>query len=125
MQASHVKANKIQVTGSHGHDDIRARRSKRRISLEREQDRNSDSHAIRVIGKSRGWYFEAARCIGYVPADIADKLVDAGLDDKVKARLQLIYTEGRKSMGIRFDLLGPKDAYEKFCSRKTANNTYY
>lgn len=101
------------------------KRSKRRISLERDQAGNKDSHEIRVIGKSRGWYFEAARCIGYVPADVADKLFDAGLDDKVTARLQLIYTEGREFMSIRFDLLGPKDEYEKFHSRKTSRGAYY
>lgn len=94
------------------------RRSKRRLYLQREPANKHDSHAIKVIGKSKGLFFEANKCIGYVPADIARKLVLTGLEDKVKARLQLIYREGKGPLNIRFDLLGPLDDYQKYCSWK-------
>lgn len=90
--------------------------SKRSIYLQRGSDRNCDPNAIRVIGKSKGRFFEVKRCIGYVPANVAKKLVIAGLEDKVKARLQLIDTPGKDSTYIRFVLLGSIDDYEKYCS---------
>jgi hypothetical protein len=90
------------------------RRSNRRIYLERREDNSQESNTIRVIGKSQGWFFKVAKCIGYVPTDVADKLVAAGLDDRVSARLQMII-KNRTSIDIRFDLLGHKDDLGKFC----------
>jgi hypothetical protein len=92
------------------------KRSRRRIYLERVPDNKHDSNSIRVIGKSKGWFFEKNKCIGYVPTDIAEKLVLAEMEDKVTARLQLVSIEDRNSIGIRFDILGPKDYYKKYCS---------
>jgi hypothetical protein len=93
-----------------------AKGSKRRIYLERVPDNKHQSNAIRVIGKSKGWVFERIKCIGYVPADIAKKLVLNGLEDKVKTRIQLVSIDDKNSIGIRFDILGPKDVCEKYCS---------
>jgi len=98
------------------------RRSNRKIYLQRESGSRKNSIAIRVIGKSRGWFFEAKKCIGYVPADVASKLVVTGIEGKVQARLQMIYIEDRNSSYIRFDILGPKDDYENYASRKNARD---
>jgi hypothetical protein len=94
------------------------RRSNRKLYLQREPGSRKNPAAIRVIGKSQGWLFEARRCIGYVPADIARKLVVTGIEGKVQARLQMIYIEDRNSSYIRFDILGPKDNYAHYASRK-------
>ena len=92
------------------------KRRKRRIYLQRESANRNESNTIRVIGKARGWFFESQKCIGFVPEAIANKLVITGMEDKVKARLQLIAVEDRDSVNIRMDLLGPLDNYETFCS---------
>jgi hypothetical protein len=94
-----------------------ARRRKRRIYLRREPGDRNGSNAIRVIGKSRGWFLNSKQCIGYVPEDIARKLVTTGIEDKVIARLQLIDIEDRNSINIRFDLLGPLNEYHEYHSR--------
>jgi len=92
------------------------RRSKRRIYLQRESDNKRGSDSIRVMGKSKGWFFEVKKCLGYVPADIARKLVITGAEDRVKVRLQSIYIAGKDSSYIRFDLMGPMDVYKDYCS---------
>jgi hypothetical protein len=94
-----------------------AKRSKRRIFLERTSDHKFTPYAIRVIGKSKGWFFERRKCIGYVPADVAVKLIDTGIEDKVMAHLQLISINNKHSVEIRFDILGPKNDYKKYSSR--------
>ena len=94
-----------------------AKRSKRRIILEPASGYKDDPIAIRVIGKSKGWFFENSKCIGYVPADIAKKLMITEMGDKVIARLQLISIDYKHSIEIRFNILGPKDDYEKYSSR--------
>ena len=91
-----------------------AKRNKRRIYLERVPDDRRAQNTIRVIGKSRGWFLERRKCIGYVPADIARRLVLNGMEDKVKTRLQLVSIDDKKSIEIRFDILGSKDNYDKY-----------
>ena len=90
------------------------KRRKRRIYLQREPDSGNDPAAIRVIGKSKGWFTEVQKCIGYVPADITERLINGCMEDKVKARLQMIAIEDRDSIDIRFNLLGPQDDYERY-----------
>ena len=93
-----------------------AKRHKRRIYLSRVPGHTVDKREIRIIGKSKGWFFEKSKCIGYVPSDIADKLLHANLDDKVKLRLHMISINGKHSINVRFDIFGPKDDYEKYTS---------
>jgi hypothetical protein len=93
-----------------------AKRHKRRIYLSRVRGHTVNTHAIRVIGKSKGWFFEKRQCIGYVPTDIADKLLRTNMDDKVKLRLHMISIDDQHSITVRFDMFGPKDDYEKYSS---------
>ena len=93
-----------------------AKRHKRRIYLHCVTNHMQDSGAIRIIGKSKGWLLDKKQCIGYVPADIAEKLVRADLEDKVEVRLQRISFNRNRSIAIRFDILGLKDDYEKYQS---------
>jgi hypothetical protein len=93
-----------------------AKRHRRRIYLNRATDHADDPGAIRVIGKSKGWIFEKNECIGYVPTDIAYKLVHTDMEDKVKVRLYMILIDGKDSIKIHFDIFGPKDDYGKYSS---------
>jgi hypothetical protein len=96
-----------------------AKRSRRRIYLERVPTKAHEPGAIRVIGKSKGWFFERNKCIGYVPADIAKKLVLNEMEDKVTTRLQFVSINDKDSLEIRFDILGSKDYYEKYVHSST------
>ena len=95
---------------------IFAKRSKRRIYLERVLGNKHEPGAIRVIGKYKGWFLDRRKCIGYVPEDIAKKLVLSEMEDKVTTRLQFISSDDEDTIEIRFDILGSKDDYEKYCS---------
>jgi hypothetical protein len=94
-----------------------ARRRRRRLYLERVRNLETDPKAIRVVGKSKGWFLEKRKCIGYVPGDIAQKLVFTATEGKVTARLQMISIDDSHSIEIRFDILGPKEDYEKYSSK--------
>ena len=93
-----------------------AKRHKRRIYLSRVRGHPVDTHPIRVIGKSKGWFFEKHECIGYVPPDIAEKLLRTNMDDKVKLRLHMISIDDEHSISVRFDIFGPKNDYEEYSS---------
>lgn len=93
-----------------------AKRRKKRIYLKREPGNKNPPNKIKVIAKSKGWFFETKKCIGYVPTDIANQLIDTGLEERVKVRLRLIWIEDKNYMGVRFDLVGRNDAYEKYHS---------
>lgn len=106
----------VEVNNRHRAARKFVRRSKRRVYLQRISDHKDDPRAIRVIGKSKGWFFHMSECIGYVPAEIASKLMDADMQDKVIARLQSISIHDKRSIGIRLDILGTEDDYTKYCS---------
>ena len=93
-----------------------SRRRKRRLYLEREPDNKRDPNAIKVIGKSKGWFSEATKCVGYVPTDATKRLLATGMVDKVEVRLQLIWIGDKNYIGVLFDIIGPKDDYEKYWS---------
>ena len=93
-----------------------AKRHKRRIYLSRVTSDTGDMHEIRVIGKSKGRFFEKSECIGCVPPDIADKLLRTKMDDKMKVLLDMISIDDKHSITIRFDMFGPKDDLEKYSS---------
>ena len=99
-----------------------ANRHKRRLYLERITDHSDHQSAIRVIGKSKGWFFEKSKCIGYVQANIAEKLISATIEDKVKVRLHMISTDEMRSIEIRFDIFGSKNDYEKYCVNQIRQN---
>ena len=93
-----------------------AKRHKKRIYLSRVTSHTVDMREIRVIGKSKGWFFEKSECIGCVPADIADKLLHTKMDDKVKVRLDMISIDDKNSITVRLYLFGPKEDFEKYSS---------
>lgn len=91
-------------------------RSNRSIFLVREPDNRHDPNLIKVIGKSKNRFLKARKCIGYVPADISNRIVKAGVEKKVQAQLREAVIGDRRHIRINFDLLGPKDVYDKYRS---------
>ena len=51
-----------------------------------------------------------------ISADIADKLLRTIMDDKVKVRTDMISIDDKRSITVCFNLLGPKDDYERYIS---------
>jgi len=90
------------------------RRSNRSIYLVREPDNRHDPNLIKVIGKSQNRFLKAKKCIGYVPADISNRIVNAGVAKKVQAHLREVVIGDRRHIRINFDLLGPKEIYQKY-----------
>ena len=94
------------------------KRSKRRIYLQREPGNTHEADAIKVMGRSKGWFREVRKCIGYVPSDIARRLVASGVDSRVMAKLHLVSIRDRDSIQIRINLLGPLSDYEKYAVKR-------
>jgi hypothetical protein len=78
------------------------------LYLEREPDNKHDSNTIRVIGHSKRFFSTKQWFLGYVPAEVAKRVVTRGFWGKVAARLRLIEVSEEGYIGIQFDLLGPK-----------------
>lgn len=94
-----------------------ARRRRRFIYLQPETDAMDDYLAIRVMGRSRGFFFEKQRCLGYLPEPVARRLRRARLENRVSALLQLIIIEDTGPVHIRLVLLGPADQYDRYTGR--------
>ena len=101
------------------------KRHKRRIYLEGITDDQGNPNAIRLIGKSKGWFFERSKCIGYLPANIASKLIRANMQNKVIAQLQMIVVYDKHALYIRFDILGPTDTFETYRSTQRCPRVAY
>ena len=86
------------------------------IHFECEHHDKSKASLIRVIGTSKRRFLATNECIGYVPADIVRRILDAGLEHKVHAQLRKIYTGDRDHIRITFDLFGPLESYPRYCS---------
>lgn len=92
------------------------KRSMRQIYLQPDSDNELDSDTLLVMSRSRGWFLQTKKCIGYVPADVARKLIVTGMENRVIIRLQLIYIEDKDLVHIRFNVLGPIVDFEKYSS---------
>ena len=88
-----------------------ARRSNQSIYMERDPNNQHDPNAIKIMGKSKGWFFEVEKCIGYIPAGLAKLIVSKGMEERVQVRLREIFIGDREYVGISFDILGPKKDY--------------
>lgn len=93
-------------------------RSRQSIHFECVQIHKIEASLIRVIGTSKKRFLVTNECIGYVPVDVARCIFDAGIEDKVHARLRSIYTGDRDHIRIIFDLFGPLDSYGKYHSTR-------
>ncbi len=60
------------------------------LELQREPKNRHDPNAIRIIGVVRGWAFDSRYHIGYVPGDMARKLVLGNFWPNVAANLRMV-----------------------------------
>jgi hypothetical protein len=82
------------------------------IKLEVEPNNVADKNAIKVIGEgTKGDYF-----LGYVPKEVALKIVNTNCLPYIYARLIKVYRSERNYVDITFQIIGLKEKKEQFDS---------
>ncbi|WP_421928632.1 HIRAN domain-containing protein [Neoaquamicrobium sediminum] len=79
-----------------------------------------DKNALKLIGSWKGWFRKKSAHLGYVPADIAAKLADAGLVHVVRPRLMKTYLGTNDFVEIEFQIIGPSEHYDQLRPRKAS-----
>ena len=84
--------------------------SERRVELEADPENAYDVNAIKVIGVWRDAQGAPYRArIGWVPAEIARKIAEAGLSSQVGATIEALYkARDDKGPGVRIDIWCPR-----------------
>ena len=77
------------------------------IELEREPSNNHDSNAIKVIGIVKRLFGQKRLHLGYVPKEVAQKLVSSGFDLLVLPRLHKTFLGSDNYTEIDIQILGP------------------
>ncbi len=76
------------------------------LGLERDVRNKYDANAIRIIGYAKGLFGLRRYEIGFLPKEIARRIVQGGFWGQVQARLRALrYGEYKE---VRFEILGPK-----------------
>jgi len=92
---------------------IRGRRP--RLEFEREPTNKHDPNAIKIIGISESPLFgPRKRHIGYVPAEIAERIVAGGYWNRVLPRLLHTYLSDKGFVEVDFQLLGPRGGKRQY-----------
>lgn len=94
----------------------------RELALEREPGNRHDANAIKLIGSWKGWFGRKSRHLGYVPSDMAAKLAETGLVSTVRPRLMKTYLGTDGFVEIEFQVIGPKEHYERLRPPKPARS---
>lgn len=83
------------------------------LELVREPSNRHDPNAIQIIGSVKGLLGRKRLFIGYVPADIAKRLVSIGVLGSVTPRLRYLRSDG-DYVTVSFEILGPKSTIEQY-----------
>ncbi|MBW2519238.1 MAG: HIRAN domain-containing protein [Deltaproteobacteria bacterium] len=88
---------------------------KKRLQFIRDKENKLDKNAIAVTGFSKGFLSkEKEFFLGYIPRDIARKIVGAGLENEVIPRLERIYLGNKVFLDIAFQLIGKAENKDKY-----------
>jgi hypothetical protein len=87
------------------------------IHLHAEPENPHDPNAIAVHGSIKGLFGRKRKMLGYVPAGIANAIVDEALGSLIQPRLRNLYLGDHDFAVVQFDLLGPKECHQKFTER--------
>lgn len=85
------------------------------LEFELEPSNRHDPNAIKVIGCNRGLLGPKRRHLGYVPAEVAERIARGGFRGLVRPRLWKTYLGDSGFVEVGFQLLGPvgrKHEYE-------------
>lgn len=86
--------------------------SQQSLKFQSEPSNKFDSNAIKVIGRSKGWFRYREDFVGYVEADIAAAIADGSLMGRVKPRLEKTYCGKKEYLEIDFQLVGERDFFD-------------
>ena len=91
------------------------------LEWEREPENEHDQNAIRLVGVSKGFLSTNRQFLGYVPKDIAKRIVSGGFWEQTSPRLRHISISG-EYIHIHFDVLGPKSERSSYRPRNPEND---
>lgn len=106
-----IYEERLEVAGvvHRKHDaQVFVRASKKWLEFERDAQNEHDGNAIKVIGCSKRWFGTRRKFLGYVPRDVAERMVKANVDASIKPRLLKTYLGDSGYVEILFQIIGPK-----------------
>jgi len=76
------------------------------LGLQRDPSNKYDPNAIKIIGYAKGFFGRRKYELGFLPKEIARRIVQGGFWGQVQTRLRALrYGEYKE---VRFEILGPK-----------------
>lgn len=90
------------------------RSSDKSLYFERDFANAHDKNAMHVYGRWRGLWGTKAKPIGYIQADIAQRLSSLGIADKVSARLLRTYVGDDDYVDILYQIIGPSEYFRPY-----------
>jgi len=95
------------------------------LELERDYDNKHDKNAIKVIGCNKEFFGTKRRFIGYVPKDVAKRIVTNAFWGKIQPRLLKTYVGDGGFVEILFQILGPEGQKYKYNPPKAGGGGHY
>ncbi|MCR9282635.1 MAG: hypothetical protein NXH99_13150 [Rhodobacteraceae bacterium] len=88
------------------------------LTLAPEPTNKHDRNAIKIFGEWKGWFRRKREFLGYIPAETAAALAQAGVVKHVRPRLLKTYLGSDGFVEIEFQIIGPKEMYESVFPKK-------
>ncbi len=79
------------------------------LEFERDLSNRHDPNAIKVIGCRKGFLSTKRHFVGYVPSDVAARIVEGGYFENVLPRLLKTYVGDNGFVEILFQVIGPRE----------------
>lgn len=94
-------------------DVVKFTRAKKPVlALERDPNNKHDPNAIKIIGYAKGFFGVRRYERGFLPKEIARRIVQGGFWGQVQARLRALRHGEYKE--VRFEILGPKERLKEY-----------
>ena len=91
------------------------KRGKKRLEFIFNRENQHEKNAIAVTGFSKGIFSkEKQYLLGYIPKEITNKILNAGLEHEVIPRLERIYIGDKVFLDIVFQVLGKEESKDKY-----------
>ena len=111
----------FEIAGAHHYtSDIASVMSKQGTSfyLKPEPQNKFDSNAIAVVGQTKNWLGTKIRKVGYLPSEIAKRVVETKMFEHVMLRPKSLYISDDGYVEFIADLLGPKPLWSQYNSAR-------
>lgn len=95
------------------------------IELRRDYRNQHDKNAIQVIGCNKGWFGTKRRLIGYLPRDVARRVMENGFWGLIQPRLLKTYVGDTEFVEVVLQIIGPKGKQYKYNPPKKEKGGHY